>query len=52
MASKRGYDVELLNAVDRKYECQICLLILRDPVQLSECGHRFCKSCMNNHTEE
>ena len=52
MASKCGYDVELLNTVDRKYECQICLLILRDPVQLSECGHRFCKPCMNNHTEE
>ena len=52
MASKRGYDVEPVNAVDGKYECQICMLILRDPVQLSECGHRFCKSCMNNHTEE
>ena len=52
MASKRGYDVELLNTVDRKYACQICLLILRDPVQLSECVHRFCKPCMNNHTEE
>ena len=52
MASKHGYDVELMNALDRKYDCQICQLILRDPVQLEECGHRFCKPCMNAHTKK
>ena len=52
MASKRGYDVEPISVVGRSFECQICLLILRDPVQLSECGHRFCKLCMNDHIEE
>lgn len=27
------------------YECSICLSWLRDPV-LTTCGHRFCKSCL------
>ena len=52
MAGKRGYDVKPIDVVDKKYECQICLLILRDPVQLSECGHRFCKLCINDYTKE
>lgn len=27
------------------YECSICLFWLKDPV-LTTCGHRFCKSCL------
>lgn len=27
------------------YECSICLSWLKDPV-LTSCGHRFCKSCL------
>ena len=52
MASKTGYEVDPIEAVGRRYECQICLLILRDPVQLSECGHRFCKLCIDNHVKK
>jgi TNF receptor-associated factor 6 len=28
------------------YECTICLNWLKDPV-LTTCGHRFCKSCLD-----
>ena len=31
--------------LESKYECPICLLGLREPVQTS-CGHRFCKGCI------
>ncbi|XP_066933486.1 TNF receptor-associated factor 4-like [Clytia hemisphaerica] len=27
--------------------CAICHLILRDPVQAVDCGHRFCKNCIS-----
>ncbi|CAL8119900.1 unnamed protein product [Orchesella dallaii] len=41
-----GYDYELVDGTDSRYECPICLLCLRDPV-LTTCGHRFCSSCIN-----
>lgn len=32
-------------AAQDNYECSICLSWLKDPV-LTTCGHRFCKSCL------
>ena len=52
MARNGGYNVVPVETVGRRYQCQICLLILRDPVQLSECGHRFCKLCMDDHVKK
>lgn len=40
-----GYDFEFVTLKDDKYDCPICLLILRDPVQ-TPCGHRFCHKCI------
>src|SRR6218665_462289 len=40
-----GYDYEFVPAVDSKYICPICMLVLRSPVQ-TECGHRFCNGCI------
>ncbi|CAF4467068.1 unnamed protein product [Rotaria sp. Silwood2] len=42
-----GIDVRNKNILDTKYTCPKCFLILRDPVQLSICGHRQCQSCFN-----
>ncbi|XP_056011331.1 TNF receptor-associated factor 2-like [Ostrea edulis] len=52
MASQQGiggYPVEIFKSekFDRKFLCNHCSLILRDPVQ-SYCGHRFCRSCMES----
>ena len=47
MVVEGGYDVQPTANVSSKYECQICLLILRRPVQ-TLCGHRFCQICLNN----
>ncbi|CAF3744782.1 unnamed protein product [Rotaria sordida] len=42
-----GIDARNKNILDTKYTCPKCLLILRDPVQLSTCGHRLCQSCID-----
>ena len=47
MAENSGYDVTPAENVPSKYECLICMLIPRQPVQTS-CGHRFCQICLNN----
>ena len=52
MASKVGYDVDPIEMFGGRYKCQICLLTYRDPVQLSECGHRFCKICINDYVKK
>ena len=43
-----GYDELFDSAVEADYECPICMMCLRDPVQTA-CGHRFCKSCLQRH---
>ena len=40
-----GYDEYFDPPLESKYECPICLLGLREPVQAS-CGHRFCRGCI------
>ena len=40
-----GYDEYFDPPLESKYECPICLLGLRGPVQTS-CGHRFCRGCI------
>ena len=52
MADKVGYDVESVDILNQNFNCQICMFIIRDPVQLSECGHRFCKLCMDGYVKE
>lgn len=36
---------------DDKYDCPICLYVLRDPMQ-TKCGHRFCKKCIEKWIRE
>ena len=43
-----GYDVKFVGDHPNGIECCICLLVLREPVQAEECGHRFCKSCVED----
>ncbi|XP_015777901.1 PREDICTED: TNF receptor-associated factor 6-like isoform X4 [Acropora digitifera] len=40
-----GYDEYFDPPLENKYECPICLLGLREPVQ-TICGHRFCRGCI------
>uniref|UniRef100_A0A7M5X679 Uncharacterized protein n=1 Tax=Clytia hemisphaerica TaxID=252671 RepID=A0A7M5X679_9CNID len=46
MTEKGGYDVKFVGVEPLNVTCSICLFTLREPMQAEECGHRFCKSCV------
>ena len=43
---KGGYDVEFVNSEPENITCSICLFVLKQPMQAEDCGHRFCKTCV------
>lgn len=43
-----GYDEVFDPPVTQDYECPICMMVLRNPVQ-TPCGHRFCTACIHRH---
>ena len=46
-----GYDVTCLDDVPDELRCVVCRFVLRDPVQIMTCGHRFCNDCFVNMYE-
>ena len=42
-----GYDVEVDGIILTELECPLCSLVLRNPVQLEQCGHCMCHNCLN-----
>ncbi|XP_064094877.1 TNF receptor-associated factor 6-A-like isoform X2 [Macrobrachium nipponense] len=51
ISRQEGFDYDFVPPLDSKYECAICLLGLRSPMQTT-CGHRFCKDCIFNCLSE
>merc|ERR1712034_15131 len=45
MEDNCGYDNEFVDGLPDYLKCAICRLALRNPIQVSSCGHRFCKPC-------
>ena len=43
-----GYDEDFVNEVEDDFQCLICYLPLKEPIQ-TRCGHRFCKECLEEH---
>ena len=43
-----GYDYEFTSKVPEDWECLVCHLTLKDPVQIVGCGHRLCNICMES----
>ena len=46
--SPSGHDEDFVSEVEDDFQCLICHLPLKDPVQ-TRCGHRFCKKCLEEH---
>ena len=52
---KHGYDATFVSEVADELRCVICHLVLREPVQIMACGHRFCAQCfqrMKHHSQQ
>ena len=49
VALPSGYDDEFVNSVDEDLHCSICYLPLKEAVQTGNCGHRFCRQCLDEH---
>ena len=45
MEDDGGYDAQFVCDVSDDLKCTICHFALKDPVQLADCGHRFCQTC-------
>ena len=43
-----GHDEIFVHSGSADYECPVCMLVLRDPVQ-TPCGHRLCAACIHRH---
>jgi len=49
-----GYDYKFMVEPSEDFICTLCHLVLKNPLQLEDCGHIFCKCCYENmkcHTE-
>ena len=45
MEEHHGYDAVFVNEVTDHLKCVVCQMVLKDPVQIMGCGHRFCQKC-------
>jgi hypothetical protein len=47
-----GYIIHDMDNANIKWKCVYCLLIMKEPTQLTECGHRCCKGCFESRAAE
>ena len=40
-----GYDYDFIDELPNDWDCLVCQLPLKDPVQIEKCGHRLCEIC-------
>ena len=45
---EHGYDVDGLEEINPRFICIFCSRIIREPIQLIECGHRSCRECFEH----
>ena len=45
-----GFEADFVFQLEDKHRCPVCLLALREPMQ-TNCGHRFCRSCIKQVTK-
>ena len=51
-APQCGYRVANIDQFDRRLRCLFCSLLMNDPIQLTECGHRACRACFDFQADQ
>ena len=56
-AAQEGYDVQVVTDTqlvydNHHYDCLVCQLIPKDPMQVTCCGKRFCRACITRIKSE
>ena len=46
-----GYVVHNMAATTSKWRCIFCNYLIKEPIQLTECGHRACRGCFESRTQ-
>ena len=52
--NKGGYECEFVEKPPKAFqsECPVCLLVLREPFQITCCGYAFCRVCIERITQD
>lgn len=45
--TKYGFSVFDIEKIDPRFKCLFCELVIKEPIQLVECGHRVCRGCFD-----
>jgi hypothetical protein len=46
-----GYDAVWISDTPEYLRCTVCQLVLRNPLQILACGHKFCSPCLRRLTD-
>merc|ERR1711962_550460 len=55
MCEEYGYDATFVEKPQEIYICTVCHLVLRNPVMIMQCGHRYCGPCferLKTHSQQ
>ncbi|CAF1078601.1 unnamed protein product [Adineta steineri] len=52
LSLKPGYNIDDIDKANSRFKCIFCKLIIRDPIQLTECGHRSCRNCFDERANK
>ena len=42
-----GYNFETKSSTQPSYQCSICMFLIRSCMELKDCGHTFCRECLD-----
>ena len=45
MEEQHGIDATFISEVPQYLKCVVCRLVLRQPMRITTCGHKFCEAC-------
>jgi hypothetical protein len=43
-----GYLIHDIEKAEARWQCVYCQLVMKEPIQLTECGHRGCRGCFES----